>query len=346
MEKAIILRHACLAILVLWTLWSPSRAYSEEYKPLKIGHSEQAVRERYSKWIIENEKNYTSEAERELRYWIYHLNVMLIDHVNSQNHPYKLTDNKYADLTNAEFRDIFLGFDRKLHHRTSFRYGDSENLPTRVDWRERGSVTPVKDQGQCGSCWAFSSVAAVESINHIKTGNLVSLSEQELVDCDVISGNQGCNGGYMDRAFEFVRRNGLTTEGNYPYRGSDGTCESIKVKDRRVTISGYERVPRNDEEKLQAAVAHQPVSVAIDASSYEFQLYSHGVFTGGCGTSLNHGVTVVGYGKENDQKYWLVKNSWGTGWGESGYIKIKRDSTDRRGKCGIAMEASYPLKNG
>ena len=188
-------------------------------------------------------------------------------------------------------------------------------------------------------------MAAVEGINHIKTGKLISLSEQELVDCDVTSGNQGCNGGYMDRAFQYVRRNGLTTEQNYPYRGSDGTCENGEVRDRRVTISGYEKVPRNNEEKLQAAVAHQPVSVAIDASSYEFQLYSHGIFAGVCGTSLNHGVTVVGYGEESGQKYWLVKNSWGSDWGESGYVRMERDSIDRRGRCGIAMEASYPLKN-
>lgn len=148
----------------------------------------------------------------------------------------------------------------------------------------------------------------------------------------------------MDKAFQYVKRNGLTTEQDYPYKGSDGTCEGNQVKDQRVRISGYEKVPRQ-EDKLLAAVANQPVSVAIDASSYEFQLYSHGVFTGQCGTSLNHGVTVVGYGEENRQKYWLVKNSWGTDWGDSGYIKMVRGSRSRRGKCGIAMEASYPLKD-
>lgn len=149
------LRHASLVILVLWTLWSPSRADFDKYKVLKNDHSEQAVRERYARWIMQNERNYTSEEERELRFRIYHVNVLFIDHVNSQNRPYKLTDNKYADMTNAEFRDIYLGFERGLHHRTRFRYGDSKNLPKQVDWRNNGSVTPVKDQGQCGKILVY-----------------------------------------------------------------------------------------------------------------------------------------------------------------------------------------------
>ncbi|KAM6572469.1 hypothetical protein CsatA_016549 [Cannabis sativa] len=345
MEVSMMLRSACLAILVLWTLWSPLRANSEPYKPQVSRRSEEAVKESFDRWIIQNARKYKNDAERELRYLIYNVNLMLIDQVNSLDLPYKLADNKYADMTNAEFQELFLGFKPLPDIQTSFRYGDGLNLPEQVDWRKNGSVTPVKDQGQCGSCWAFSSVAAVEGINHIKTGKLVSLSEQQLMDCDVTSGNLGCRGGFMDKAFEYIERNGLTTEKNYPYKGHDGLCKREKVKNRKVTISGYERVPANDEGKLQTAAAHQPISVAIDAASSEFQLYSHGVFTGQCGTDLNHGVTLVGYGEENGSKYWLVKNSWGTNWGESGYIKMKRDSTNKRGQCGIAMEASYPLKD-
>lgn len=169
-----------------------------------------------------------------------------------------------------------------------------------------------------GSCWAFSAVAAVEGINKLKTGKLVSLSEQELVDCDVNSENQGCNGGYMEKAFEFITKiGGVTTEDDYPA----------------------------SENNLQAKVSLQPVSVAIDAGGYAFQLYSHGVFDEYCGHQLNHGVTVVGYGEDHGEKYWLVKNSWGTSWGEAGYIRLARNSPSSNiGICGILMQASYPVK--
>lgn len=196
-----------------------------------------------------------------------------------------------------------------------------------------------------GSCWAFSAVAAVEGINKLKTGKLVSLSEQELVDCDVNSENQGCNGGYMEKAFEFITKiGGVTTEDDYPYRGKNDRCQTDKTKHHAVTITGYEAIPAS-ENNLQAKVSLQPVSVAIDAGGYAFQLYSHGVFDEYCGHQLNHGVTVVGYGEDHGEKYWLVKNSWGTSWGEAGYIRLARNSPSSNiGICGILMQASYPVK--
>ncbi|TXG47564.1 hypothetical protein EZV62_026858 [Acer yangbiense] len=227
---------------------------------------------------------------------------------------------------------------------TSFEYGNLTAVPTSMDWRKDGVVTPVKDQASCGSCWAFSAVAAVEGITKLKTGKLVSLSEQELVDCDINGENEGCNGGLMDSAFEFIKSNhGLTTEANYPYEGIDGTCNKKKAATAAATITGYKKVPANNEKALLQAVARQPVSVGIEGSGSSFQFYSTGVFTGDCGTHINHGVTAIGYGTKTDgTKYWLIKNSWGTGWGENGYMKIQRETKSSKGLCGIAMMASYP----
>ncbi|CAD5325205.1 unnamed protein product [Arabidopsis thaliana] len=279
---------------------------------------------------------------------------MHVHNTNKKNRSYKLKLNKFADLTINEFKNAYTGSNIK-HHRMlqgpkrgskQFMY-DHENLsklPSSVDWRKKGAVTEIKNQGKCGSCWAFSTVAAVEGINKIKTNKLVSLSEQELVDCDTKQ-NEGCNGGLMEIAFEFIKKNGgITTEDSYPYEGIDGKCDASKDNGVLVTIDGHEDVPENDENALLKAVANQPVSVAIDAGSSDFQFYSEGVFTGSCGTELNHGVAAVGYGSERGKKYWIVRNSWGAEWGEGGYIKIEREIDEPEGRCGIAMEASYPIK--
>lgn len=186
-------------------------------------------------------------------------------------------------------------------------------------------------------------MAAVEGINQIATGKLITLSEQELVDCDKRE-NLGCNGGLMDHAFKFFMSNGgLGTEGDYPYKGVDSQCDFTRKNAKIVSIDGYEDVPQ-DENSLRKAVAHQPVSVAIEASGRAIQLYTTGAFTGECGAELDHGVVVIGYGTENVVNYWIVRNSWGTNWGEDGYFRLERSAINTPSeKCGIGMEASYPI---
>ncbi|KAK6283935.1 hypothetical protein POUND7_002887 [Theobroma cacao] len=336
-------QNICLAFLLVLSIWNSlalCRLLNQEH-----------MLKRHEEWMALNSRIYADAAEKEKRYAIFKENVeRIVAFNNGVERGYKLGVNKFADLTNEEFRSLHTGFNRQSpklmsHSKSStFRYGNATAGPTVVDWRRKGAVTSVKDQGTCGCCWAFSAVAAIEGLTQLKKGKLISLSEQQLVDCDIKGEDEGCEGGLMDNAFQFIKTNrGLTTEANYPYRGSEGECKN-KHATPAATIAGYEDVPANNEKALLQAVANQPVSVAIEGSGWAFQFYESGVFSGECGTYLDHAVTAVGYGTSSDgTKYWMVKNSWGTDWGEKGFMRLKRDVSAKQGLCGVAMKASYPI---
>ncbi|CAB1119136.1 unnamed protein product [Ectocarpus sp. CCAP 1310/34] len=217
-------------------------------------------------------------------------------------------------------------------------------IPDEVDWVAKGAVTPVKNQGSCGSCWSFSTTGSMEGAHFIKYGNLAVLSEQELVDCDTY--DMGCNGGLMDYSFHWIQQNGgICSEEDYPYTAEGDLCKKSTCDVVEGTmVDRWIDVETDDEQALMEAVAQQPVSIAIEADQMSFQLYSGGVLTAACGTNLDHGVLLVGYGvSEDGVKYWKVKNSWGPEWGAEGYILLKREADQEGGECGILEQASYPV---
>eukprot|EP00250_Pteridium_aquilinum_P001531 c11725_g1_i1 orf=657-1784(-) len=305
-------------------------------------------------WLEKNPRPYADDTssrsyEKLRRFAIFADNFRHIFEHNkhAEQNSYWLDLNSFADLTHEEFKATYLWSpeqreavqSRRHRHGGDNKPSEDDAVPEAVDWRKQGAVTAVKNQGKCGSCWAFSTVVAVEGINQIVTGTLVSLSEQQLVDCN--TDNSGCNGGSMPVAFDFLVNNGgLDTEEHYPYKATQGECSHSTIQ-KMVSIDDYVEVAQNDEQALLRAVAKQPVSVGIDASRRDFQFYSGGVYDGHCGTDLDHGVAIVGYGSD----YWIVKNSWGPEWGDEGYVNIKRGTLQPEGKCGINSFASFPLKS-
>ena len=302
----------------------------------------------FRKFQTQYHKKYDTVVELEKRFSVFRTNLREIIHHNSiRGQNYTLRMNSFSDLDFYEFKDKIIGggFLKTLGKTSScgiFSPSASAVLPDSLDWRDKNAVTPVKNQGQCGSCWAFSTTGALEGLLAIKTGKLESLSEQQLMDCSKKYGNLGCHGGLMDNAFEYVIDNGICSEDSYPYTGTTGECSSCFSYFSPTSCSD---VAMNNQVDLKKAVALGPISIAIEADTFLFQSYSSGVITSSaCGTNLDHGVLIVGYGEENDVPYWLVKNSWGQDWGLDGYVKILRsEDTNDAGICGVAMQASFPV---
>eukprot|EP01038_Epipyxis_sp_PR26KG_P008607 gene8607-11631_t len=274
---------------------------------------------------------------------------------NAKNATYTLGHNKFSHMSFSEWRKyVRLGLEKPAFPASSTHEApaDISTLPASVDWTTTGAVTGVKDQGQCGSCWSFSTTGSLEGAYKIKGNALTSFSEQHLVDCDTYKNggkDMGCNGGLMDNAFAWITKNkGLCTEAKYPYTSGttqkSGTCADATCgKIAAVAPKSFTDVATNSDSAMMSALAQQPVSVAIEADQAAFQLYKSGVFTAACGTNLDHGVLAVGYGTLNGVDYYKVKNSWGTSWGQDGYILLQRGVSQKQGQCGILSgPPSYP----
>ncbi|KAM9169257.1 cathepsin K [Mergus octosetaceus] len=311
-------------------------------------HPERALDIQWDLWKKTYRKQYNGEADEVARRLIWEKNLKYINTHNLEHtlgvHTFELAMNHLGDMTSEEVVRTMTGLkvprSRPHHNETLYIPDWTDRAPAAVDWRRKGYVTPVKNQGQCGSCWAFSSVGALEGQLKRKTGKLLSLSPQNLVDC--VANNNGCGGGYMTNAFEYVRQNrGIDSEDAYPYIGQDESC-MYSPTGKAAKCRGYREIPEGNEKALKRAVARiGPVSVGIDASLPSFQFYSRGVYYDeSCNAeNINHAVLAVGYGTQKGTKHWIIKNSWGEEWGNKGYVLLARNMNNA---CGIANLASFP----
>jgi len=320
---------------------------------LALSGSPSDIESNFDAYVRQFGKSYASAEERTQRLHIFSENMDFIEQSNAKNLSFTLGLTPFTDLSFSEWRDQFLtGFSQSAGLKENgavFRAPEGFEVPESVDWVEKGAVTSIKDQGQCGSCWTFSATGALEGALFVAGRPLTELSQQEILDCD--KGGNKCGGGGMDQAFAWVKENGLCGLAKYPYQCSDQNSESCTNAQCNANcdmvlkpgdVSGFTDVGHTTA-ALEAAVAQQPVSVAIEADQPAFQHYTQGVLTDeACGSNLDHGVLVVGYGEMDGKKYWKVKNSWGTSHGVNGYWFVERGSSQEGGECGIRMAASFP----
>jgi len=311
----------------------------------------------FGEWSQAFERQYGSVEEEAHRYLVWLDNLYTIASYNSQDLTFKLRMNQFGDMTKEEFHEYNHGKSgscaRSMRDGGFHGIGLAEqivsepvNAPSSVDWSEKGVVTPVKNQGQCGSCWSFAATGALECEYAIKHGTLTSLSEQQLVDCAKSTYNcDGCNGGDTMGAFKYVHtEGGLCTESEYSYDARDGSCKASSCGTKHTQNTGEKYLSKDSATSLMDGVAEGCVAVYIEADQTAFQYYSSGVLTGNCGTRTDHAVLVVGYGTSGSQQYWKVKNSWGTSWGEKGYVLICKEcgKNGSEGECGILTSPMVP----
>jgi hypothetical protein len=308
---------------------------------------------RFEDWVKTFAIKFRDEHHYDNAFLTWVSNNKYIEEINSKNLSYSLGHNQFSGMDQAEFQ-TYLGLSGELQvgARQYEVSVDVSELPSSVDWIKAGGVTPVKNQGQCGSCWSFSTTGALEGAYFNKYGTLLSFSEQQLVDCDTLRNggkDHGCKGGLMDNAFSWISSNGgLCVETEYPYVSgtttTGGTCQTSCSVIANSKVVDFVDVTPSSDDAMMSALAKRPISIAIEADQKDFQLYKSGIFTGACGTKLDHGVLLVGYGNEFSDDFYLVKNSWGTSWGDKGYIKLGRGKqyNNGDGQCGLLLEGSYP----